>query len=75
MHKFGVQVVIIEPSFYKTPLLTPQPLRAQIEKMYAECPEREKPFYGPEYVDFCKFLCINPTLIFNGFSESTISQH
>lgn len=57
MRKFGVKVLILEPSFYKTPLLTPKPLLEQIEKMYAERPEREKQFYGPEYVDFCKFFC------------------
>jgi short-subunit dehydrogenase len=54
MRQFGVKVIILEPSFYKTPLMDLKPLNDKIDKMYAECHPDEKQFYGKEYVDFCK---------------------
>ena len=56
MKKFGVKVFVLEPSFYKTPLMDVKPLNDQVDKMYEACPIDEKQFYDSSFVDFCEFL-------------------
>ncbi|KAI6219029.1 hypothetical protein M3Y99_01680500 [Aphelenchoides fujianensis] len=52
LRPFGVSVVLVEPSFYKTPLMALAPLRRRLHELFERLPVGEQRVYGREYVDF-----------------------
>jgi hypothetical protein len=63
MQYFGVKVIVLEPSFYKTPLMNLKPLEDKIDKLYAECAAEEKKFYGPDFVKYCKYIFLKTAFL------------
>ncbi len=54
MHKWGVKVSTIEPSFYKTPMVSQDMILQALEKEWALTSESVKQVYGQQYFEGMK---------------------
>jgi len=57
MHKWGVKVSTIEPSFYRTPMVSQDMILQLYEKEWALTSESVKQVYGQQYFESMKNKC------------------
>ena len=54
VHQYGIKVSILEPGFFATNICSPENIKYQCEKGYANLSEEQKKLVNPEYIQKCK---------------------
>lgn len=83
MYKWNIQVVIIEPTFYRTPLTDEEKVTEATRKRWAKVPTNIKHMYSSKHIEsflnaafgYLKYFLRNPKEVVTVMEEALISLH